>query len=145
MPIEYKIISSLRLVYVEMPKALSLEELVSHLKELAADENYVPPMKKIVDFSHVEDAPMPAFDIADFEKLKAFYENELRGEHCVFVAPSNFMFGMGRLFEGYMGAAPIEVSVVRSLEAALALLDIKGEEFRASQGAQGSKNNYNRA
>ena len=133
MSVEYQIISSLRLVYVEMRQALSIKELFSHLEDLAADEQYISPMKKIVDFTNLKDAPMPTFSIADFARLNAFYENELRGEHCVFVTPSNFRFGMARLFEGYMGDSDVEVAVVRSLEAALALLDIKEEEFRNCQ------------
>ncbi|MBI5523446.1 MAG: hypothetical protein HY910_12520 [Desulfarculus sp.] len=133
MSIEYQITSSLRLVYVEMRKALSLEELISHLEELAADENYVPPMKKIVDFTNLKDGPMPRFTAGDFAALETYYKDRLRGEHCVFVTPSDFRFGMGRLFSGYMVNANLKVSVVRTLEAALALLEINEEEFRACQ------------
>ena len=131
--VNYQIISSLRLVYVKMRKALSIEELFAHLEDLVADERYVPPMKKIVDFSGLEDAPMPSFGVDDFARLNSFYENKLRGEHCVFVTPSDFRFGMGRLFGGYMREAVINVAVVRSLEEALALLGITEEEFRDGQ------------
>lgn len=130
MSVDYQIISSLGLVYVKMRKALSNGELVSHLGDLAADDRYVPPMKKIVDFSGLNDAPMPTFGIDDFARFKSFYENELRGEHCVFVTPSSFRFGMGRVFGGYMGDADIKVAVARSLEEALALLGIAEDEFR---------------
>lgn len=128
---EYQIIPSLRLVYVAMRRAMSFKELVVHLEDLAADEDYVPPMKKIVDFSVVEDIPMYMFAQDDFDKLKTFYEGKLRGEHCVFVTPTNFKYGMGRHFGGSMGDAHLEVSVVRTLEEALALLEIKEEDFRA--------------
>jgi hypothetical protein len=133
MSIIYEITSSLRLVYLRMPKTLSIAELVSHMEDLVADENYIPPMKKIVDFTYITDSPMPKFDVGDFSRLKAFYEDKLRGEHCVFVAPSNFMFGMARLFQGFMHNASLEVSVVRSLEEALELLHIDEEDFRAAK------------
>ncbi|MBI4798988.1 MAG: hypothetical protein HY794_09700 [Desulfarculus sp.] len=133
MSIGYQIISKLSLVYVEMQKALSLEELIAHLEELAADDSYVPPMKKIVDFTNLKDSPMPKFTVVDFSALETFYKDKLRGEHCVFVTPSDFRFGMGRVYGSYMVSADLEVSVVRSLEAALALLDINAEEFRAGE------------
>lgn len=145
MSLDYQIISGLRLVYVEMPKALSIEELVSHLEELAADDSYVPPMKKIVDFSNVGDAPMPRYDMKGFARLQALYANELRGERCVFVTPTDFRYGMGRLFEGYMADAPFEVTVVRSLGEALELLAIDESAFRASQGMTPMNLNSNRA
>ncbi|MCB2227734.1 MAG: hypothetical protein KQH53_13730 [Desulfarculaceae bacterium] len=116
-----------------MSKALSIEELICHLRELAADEHYVPPMKKIVDFTDLEDAPMPAYSMDDFVRLGSFYENELGGEHCVFVTPSDFSFGMARLFEAYMSDADIKVKVVRTLENALELLGIAEKEFREGQ------------
>lgn len=90
-------------------------------------------MKKIVDFTEIKDAPMPTFGIDDFARLSSFYGNELRGEHCVFVTPSDFRFGMGRLFEGYMRDAAINVAVVRSMEEALAVLGITEDEFRDGQ------------
>ena len=145
MCVEYQIISSLRLVYVEMPKALSIEELISHLEELAANEDYLPPMKRIVDFSNLADAAMPRYDMAGFDRLKALYSSELRGEHCVFVTPTDFRYGMGRLFDGYMDNAPFEVSVARSLQEALELLDINENELRACQGGTAMQRNRNRA
>ena len=134
MTTEYLIIPELRLVYVDMCRALTPQELVCHFEDLVADENYVRPMRKIVDFSNLDDSPMPSYASEDFDKLKAFYEEELRGEHCVFVAPTNLRYGMARLFGGYMDNAPLEVSVVRSMDEALALLEIAEEDFRAGLG-----------
>jgi hypothetical protein len=114
-----------------MRKALKPEELICHFEELAADENYVSPMRKIVDFSNLDDSPMPSYAPEDFVRLKAFYEGSLRGEHCVFVGPTNLRYGMARLFGGHMDNAALQVSVVRSLEEALALLEIAEEDFRA--------------
>lgn len=145
MSVDYQIIPSLRLVYVEMARALSIQELVSHLEDLAVDDRYIPPMKKIVDFSNVDDAPMPKYDMKGFTRLQALYANQLRGERCVFVAPTDFRYGMGRLFEGYMGNAPLEVTVVRSLEAALELLDIDENEFRANRDTTDLDSDGNRA
>ncbi|MFH1057245.1 MAG: hypothetical protein V1797_01040 [Pseudomonadota bacterium] len=136
MTVEYQIIPNLRLVYVEMRKALSFEELVAHLEDLAADKNYVPPMKKIVDFTSFDNSPMPSFTFENFTMIESYYNHKLRGEHCVFVTPSEVTFGMGRLFDGHMYSANLEVSVVRSLDSALALLGIKEEEFRTGQRAK---------
>ena len=130
---EYQIIPELRLVYVDMRKSFTPEELISHLEDLAADKNYVPPMRKIVDYSNLADFPTPAFAPQDFARLKVFFKDKLRGEHCVFVTPTDLRYGMARFFAGYMNDAPLDVSVVRSLEEALALLEIAEEDFRAGQ------------
>lgn len=133
MTVEYKIIRDLHLVYVKMHKALSIEELIAHLDDLAADQNYIQPMRKIVDFTNIKDAVMPIYRFGDFGDIEGFYKTKLRGEHCVFVADSDFFFGMARLFEGYMDGKNIKVSVVRSLDMALALLNIHGDAFRNGQ------------
>ena len=133
MTTQYRIIPSLRLVYVDMREAFSIGELVSHLEDLAADEKYVPPMKKIVDFSNTEKSTIRSFVYEDYLRIRAKYEKELRGEHCVFVAPTDFSYGMGRVMRGNIDDAPLDVSVVRSLEEALALLEIAEEDFRAGQ------------
>jgi len=107
MPAQYVIDRALRTVLTKFSGALTLGEVVDHIKTLRTDPDFDLTFDEIVDLSEATDVQL---DYLDFQRLKSidpFSEESRRA----FVIPSrNVVYGVTRMFQALREAdAHIEI------------------------------------
>lgn len=99
MAIEYEIIEDKRLVIAKGSGVVTGNDVISHLETLAADERYVAPMKKIVDYSSIDSIRQSNEEVIIVARKKEALERKFAGEKCAFVSPADLTFGIARVHQ----------------------------------------------
>ena len=86
MAIEYEIIEDKRLVVAKGSGVVTGNDVISHLDTLAADERYVAPMKKLVDYSSIDSMRLSNEEIITIAQKKEALKSKFAGERCAFVS-----------------------------------------------------------
>lgn len=118
MPIDYKIFADLKLVVANGSGRVTGAEVLQHLNQLAGDPQYVPPMKKFVDYRFIDAltiSPEEAREIAARKKeLAVAFHNEL----CALLSPGDVPFGLSRVHQSLLDTADINTGVFRRVDEA---------------------------
>ena len=125
MAIEYEIIEEKRLVIAKGSGIVTGDDVMRHLEALAADERYVAPMKKLVDYSSIDAIMQSNEEIILIVRKKEALKQRFAGERCAFVTPNDLAFGIARVHEAYVNSTIMKAAVFRRLEEALAWLDVE--------------------
>lgn len=118
MPITYDIEQSTRLVIATGSGKLSGKDVLEHIRDLANDERYIPPMKKIIDYRAVEDLVI-SMDEAEMIATRKGRLDEFKGEVCAFITPGDSTYGTARVHQAMLGKGNVKSAVFRSKEEAL--------------------------
>ena len=125
MTVEYKIIEEKKLVIVKALGTVTDKEILDYLDNLASDERYIAPMKKLVDFSLTEKVAKTYVGAVDVANRKKRHNEKFIGEKCAFVAPSDLTYGMSRMHQALMEETGGNIEVFRRIEQALEWLDVQ--------------------
>jgi hypothetical protein len=128
MPIRYKIIPEKKLVYALMENGIKDEDVFQHWKILAKDPRYVAPMKKIIDCRKCDIYGPSSEKIKDILGGKVKLLEKFKGEISVSIVNNDLDFGMSRMLGAHLTMHGMELHVVRSLSAALQILDVELSE-----------------
>ncbi|MBE0564862.1 MAG: hypothetical protein IH621_02820 [Krumholzibacteria bacterium] len=124
MPIRYTIDEQARFVHAVSEGRVTVQDLLAHWDELAADPRYRAPMKKLVDYRR---GPALALD-REGEKIvtaaKMGHRKAFGGERCAIITPHDIDFGMSRVHGAHMDESGVETAVFRTLAEALAWLGL---------------------
>jgi hypothetical protein len=129
MPIKYRIVHEQRLVAAKAHGILTGEEVFGYQGDVWSRPE-VAGYDELVDMTEVENIALPSTGrVRELAGLSA--ENDARSTTSRFaiVAPGDFAFGLGRLYEIFRSLddrSTKKVSVFRSLDDALAFLGISG-------------------
>ncbi|MEW5746366.1 MAG: hypothetical protein AB1805_13120 [Nitrospirota bacterium] len=124
MPIRYKIFEDRKLVYAAGEGKVTIDDLLRHIETLARDSTYVPPMKKLVDYSNAEILGLTIEELQKFTELKARLKDAFKGEMCAIVVKHDLDFGMARMHGVKLEPSKIETNVFRDIKSALKWLDV---------------------
>ncbi len=124
MPIKYKIFQNRKLVYALGNGKITFDELLQHIEELAADPQYKPPMKKIVDYRNATLFGLSIEEANKFTIKKVQLVEIFNNETCAFVMNSDLDFGMSRAHEAHFENSDITTNVFRNMEEALSWLQV---------------------
>jgi hypothetical protein len=113
-------------VLFEISGGFTLADYLLAMSEFLQSDYFRPGMPSIWDFRQVDPATITSEDL----RAIAAYQQEIapaRGPtwKAALVVASDVGYGMSRMFDAYAGAAPNEVMVFRSLEAAEAWLSAR--------------------
>jgi len=125
MAIKYEIIEDKRLVIAKGTGVVTGEDVIRHLGALAADERYVAPMKKLIDYTSIDDIRQSSEEIIILAEKKDSLKEKFAGERCAFVAPKDLFFGIARMFDAHIYNTDIKTQVFRRMEDALKWLDVE--------------------
>jgi precorrin-3B methylase len=125
MAIEYEIIEDKRLVIAKGSGVVTGNDVISHLETLAADERYVAPMKKLVDYSSIDSIRQSNEEVIIIARKKEALERKFAGEKCAFVSPADLTFGIARVHQALIDSTGINTNVFRRIEEALEWLDVE--------------------
>ena len=125
MAIEYEIIEDKRLVIAKGSGVVTGNDVISHLETLAADERYVSPMKKLVDYSSIDKIRQSNEEVIIIARKKEALKRKFAGERCAFVSPADLTFGIARVHQALIDSTGINTNVFRRIEEALEWLDVE--------------------
>ena len=63
------------------------DDVISHLDTLAADERYIAPMKKLVDYSSIDGIKQSNKEVITIARKKDALKGKFAEERCAFVSP----------------------------------------------------------
>lgn len=124
MSIKYDIIESKSLILAKGIDVVKGTEVIKHLDELAADERYKAPMKKLVDYRNIDNIIISSEDAIIIAKKKKNLAVKFQGEKCAFVSPGDLTYGTSRVHQALIQGADINTEVFRSVDEAIDWLDV---------------------
>jgi hypothetical protein len=120
MAMSYRIDPARRLVHCRAWGTLTREDLHDHYRGLVIDPHFEPHFQQFGDLREVDAISVDRATIAEVAKLPVFDA----GVRRAIVAPSDFAFGIGRMFATYAESADQNVRVFREIDEAREWLDI---------------------
>ena len=130
MPLEHRIDHRLRLVLTRAVGTLTDEEIFAYQREVWSRPD-VAGYDELVDMSAVQHVALPSIDrVAELASFSAAMDARTPVSRFAIVAPRDFEFGLGRLYEVRRemdSRGTKRVSVFRSRAEALAWLGLEGE------------------
>jgi hypothetical protein len=102
---------------------ISGDDLVAHASSLAADPRFESTFSQIIDFTGVDDVSVNTTTIHQLARLSPFG----RGARRVFVAESDLIYGMARMFQMLREPVADEVHIVRAMGPALEWLGLSDQ------------------
>ena len=124
MSIKYDIIESKSLILAKGIDVVKGTDVIKHLDELAADERYKAPMKKLVDYRNIDNIIISSEDAIIIAKKKKNLAVKFQGEKCAFVSPGDLTYGTSRVHQALIQGADINTEVFRSVDEAIDWLDV---------------------
>ncbi|HEY3215035.1 MAG TPA: hypothetical protein VGK93_00945 [Candidatus Eisenbacteria bacterium] len=125
----YRVDHGLRLVHAVGRGTLTDSEVFGYQREVWGRPD-VSGYKELVDMTQVSTIAVPSpARVRDLAELAAGMDEPSKSSKFAIVAPSDVAFGLGRMFESYrseMQKGTKEVAVFRTMEEALAFLEIEG-------------------
>jgi hypothetical protein len=129
MPIEYQIVHERRLVMAQGRGTLTGLDVFGYQRNVWSLPE-VGGYDELMDMTQVEDIALPSTQrVRELARLSAEMDARSTTSRFAIVAPSEFAFGLGRLYEIFRSLddrSTKQVGVFRSLDEALAFLDING-------------------
>jgi hypothetical protein len=124
MAIEYKIIADKKLILAKGIGTVKGNDVLSHLEKLAADENYISPMKKLVDYRNIDNILISSEEAIAIAKKKKDLSERFKNERCAFISPGDLTYGTARVHQALVQGIDLNTEVFRSLHEALNWLDV---------------------
>jgi hypothetical protein len=127
MPIEYRIDHERRLVTARGYGVFGDEDVFRYQSEVWSRPE-VAGYDELVDMSQVERIELPSIErVKELAQFSAKMDPRSSSSRLAIVAPSEFAFGLGRMYEAYRNLddrSTKMVSVFRSMDEALAFLGV---------------------
>jgi hypothetical protein len=128
-PIEYRIVHQRRLVLAKGHGTLTDQDVFGYQRDVWSLPE-VGGYDELVDMTQVEDIALPSTErVRALASFSADMDVPSKTSRFAIVAPTEFAFGLGRLYEilgSHDDRRTKEVRVFRSLDEAKAFLDISG-------------------
>ena len=129
MPIEYQIVHERRLVMAQGRGTFTSQDVFRYQRDVWSLPE-VAGYDELMDMTQVEDIDLPSTErVRELARLSAEMDARSTTSRFAIVAPSEFSFGLGRLYEIFRSLdarSTKNVGVFRSLDEALAFLDVRG-------------------
>ena len=129
MPIEYQIVHERRLVMAQGRGTFTCQDVFSYQRDVWSLPE-VAGYDELMDMTQVEDIDLPPTErVRELARLSAEMDARSTTSRFAIVAPSELAFGLGRLYEIFRSRddrSTKNVGVFRSLDEALAFLDVSG-------------------
>lgn len=140
MPIEHSIDHERRLVIARGIGTLTDEDVFGYQRGVWSRPDVVG-YNELLDMSGVEHVALPSVErVKELAKLSAGMDTPTTSTRCAIVAPSDHLFGLGRMFQSYreMAAGSTkDVGVFRTIEEATDFLRTPARDPKAESGKSG--------
>jgi len=99
-------------------------DVIMHLNDLAADDRYSAPMKKLVDYRTIESIIISSDEAVTIALKKDTFSSKFHGEKCAFISPEDMTYGTSRVHQSLVDSSDINTAVFRQVEEALNWLEV---------------------
>jgi len=124
MAIEYKIVADKKLILARGVATVKGSDVLKHLEELAADKNYVSPMKKLVDYRNIDNILISSEEAIAIARKKKDLAEAFKNERCAFISPGDLTYGTSRVHQALIQGIDLNTEVFRSVQEAIDWLDV---------------------
>jgi hypothetical protein len=128
-PIEYRIVHERRLVLARGHGTLTDQDIFGYQRDVWSLPE-VAGYDELVDMTQVEEIALPSTErVRALASLSASMDDSSKTSRFAIVAPTEFAFGLGRLYEilrSLDNRRTKDIRVLRSLDEAKAFLNISG-------------------
>jgi len=129
MPFEYKIDKQGNIIFCHFTGSLDDQSLLASFSQFYSDPEFEPYTIQCIDYTQVSEVTVTRQGIKDLVTLcEQLGPGKLRGKICI-VASDDLMFGYSRMYQMLCETVNQDISVSRTLEEALKLLDLKTETY----------------
>ncbi len=118
MPIEYDIIENKKLVLTIGSGEVTGDDVLGHLDQLAVDQRYAAPMKKLVDYRFIEGINISPEEAREIARKKLSLRAVFHEETCAFVSPGDVTYGISRVHQALVDSSDVNTGVFRRIEEA---------------------------
>jgi hypothetical protein len=125
MAIEYKIIEDKNLILAKGLGTVKGNDVLIHLVELAADENYISPMKKLVDYRNIDNIMISSEEAIAIAKKKKELSARFKNERCAFISPGDLTYGTSRVHQALIQGIDLNTEVFRNVQEAIDWLEVE--------------------
>ncbi|MFN7992801.1 MAG: STAS/SEC14 domain-containing protein [Bryobacteraceae bacterium] len=115
MPVVYRIDATRGVIYTRCIGQVTLNEVLSHLRELAQDPACPDRLHVLLDLSECTSIPESG-QLQDITGQIGKVSSRVRFGRCAIVAPTDVLFGMSRMFGVFAEGWFQEVGVFRTRE-----------------------------
>ncbi len=124
MPISHRIDRELGCIFTTAEGDLTDEELLAHARRVENDPDADPRFDEVVDLRGVRGFGPSTPTVRETANVLKTGKRHAKEGRLAIVAPSDAGFGVGRMFEALAGAEAGRVQTFRTLEEALAWLEV---------------------
>jgi hypothetical protein len=124
MAIEYTIIPDKKLILAKGIATVKGSDVLKHLEQLAADENYVSPMKKLVDYRNIDNILISSEEAIAIARKKKDLAVTFKNERCAFISPGDLTYGTSRVHQALIQGIDLNTEVFRNVQEALSWLEV---------------------
>jgi hypothetical protein len=132
MPIALDVVENKRFVYVRATGVLTLTDNLDAFQALLADPRFKAGFSQLCDYRDVTDAHLGGSEMREIVAAEQGSLDLLTGARIALVAPEDFSFGLGRMWEILADRMPFETYVFRSLGEATAWLGLTESDLPPS-------------
>lgn len=123
MPIDYRIDSTLGIVFTTATGTLTNQELIAHKRRLQEDPAFRAGMGQLSDVRGVDRLDVTTDGVVQFAQHDATHAGTLERSKLAIVATEDVIFGMARMYPTRTSSHRPNVGVFRSLDEATAWLE----------------------
>lgn len=127
MPLSYRYDAGLDTVFVSITGKIADGELMEAGRRLAADPSVPPGRRELVDVTGFESHDVSAAAMREIAAAFGSYDQTPERVRVAFVAPSDWAFGLARMYQAYRDDSPVQLRVFRDLKSARAWLGLPEE------------------
>jgi len=124
MAIEYTIIADKKLILARGKDTVKGSDVLKHLEKLAADNNYISPMKKLVDYRNIDNILISSEEAIAIAKKKKELTTKFKDERCAFISPGDLTYGTSRVHQALIQGINLNTEVFRNVQEAINWLDV---------------------
>lgn len=124
MSLKCKIFKDINLVYVKAVDVLKYKELMDHIEKLANDPEYIPPMKKLLDYIDLKSSSLSTSESIAFSKRKRELADKFLNEKCAIVTHADYFSGISKYHQAYIDEEKLKTKIFQNIDEAKAWLDI---------------------
>ena len=125
MLIKYDIIEDKKLVLAKGTGNIKGIDVIKHLDELASDDRYISPMKKLIDYRFVKSINISQDEAVKIAMKKDTLSKKFLNEKCAFVSPMIETYVTSRTHQYLIDNTSVNTAVFKIMEEALDWLDIE--------------------
>jgi hypothetical protein len=118
MPFSYYVDPIRKTGFAKFRGTVTLEDIRSYRTQLTADPEWRPEFDRLADYTEVSELSISTLEVVKVAQEAVQLTDKLGEGRLAVVAPSGFIYGMGRMYQMHGETRGIDIEVFRHRESA---------------------------